>query len=326
MADAVATLNSWSADDVRLPDVLAALDALRRPDQLPPTRTSVLTLVVVASQRGQAEHAMAAVHELGGHHPARSLVVVTSPDAVPPGIDAEVRLLGAQAQGKGVWFEDVELTVRGPAARHLDSLIEPFTLPDLPVVVWFVDGLPDPSDPLVGAADAIVVDSRQFGDVACFSTLTSLLRRRPVVDLSWTRLRPWRELLAGLFEGRAFRPFVTGVREAEVAGKTGPRHLLGGWLVDRLSLSAGAVRLVDAQHASMRLVAEHENRSGEFCVARRGDERVVSASAKVEAGPAYDTLVVLPEATPAWGLPDALSNLGHDLVYEHALLAALALG
>lgn len=326
MADAIATLNSWSAEDVRLPDVLAALDSLRRPDQLPATRTSVLTLVIVAADRDRAARAIAAVHELGGRHPARCLVVVPSPGAQSTGIDAEVRLLGAEASGKGVWFEDVELTVKGSAARHLDSLIEPFTLPDLPVVVWFVDGLPQPSDPLVGAADVILVDSRQIGDVACFSTLAALLRRRPVVDLSWARLRPWRELLAGVFEGRAFRPFVRGVTEAEVAGKTGPRHLLGGWLVDRLSLPVTAVRLVEAPHASMLLHAESDGRTGEFCVARKGDQRVVSAAASVDGGPSYETLVVLPEATPAWGLPDALSHLDHDPVYEHALLAALAFG
>lgn len=323
MAHPVATLNSWSAEGVRLADVLAALDGLRRHERLPSTRTSVLTLVLLARHRRPAERAVSAIHELAARHPARCLVVLVEPHG-PSGIDAEVRLLGGEAGGLAVWFEDVELTVRGPAGHHLDSLIEPFTLPDLPVVAWFVDGLPDADDPLLGAADVLLVDSRDFGDVACFSVLDSLARLRPVVDLSWVRLRPWRELLAGLFEGTAFRPFVFGVRSAEVQGKTGPRHLLAGWLAGRLAPSP-ALRLVEADHASVHVTAGHEGRTGTFSVARRDDERVVVASARIQGGPAYETLVVLPEATPSWGLADALSRLGRDPVYEDALRAALAL-
>jgi glucose-6-phosphate dehydrogenase assembly protein OpcA len=324
VAHAVATLNSWSAEGVRLADVLGALEDLRRPDRLSATRTSVLTLVLVARDRRPVERAVSAVHELGARHPARCLVVLVQPDAGESGIDAEVRLLGGEAGGLAVWFENVELTVRGPAVGHLDSLIEPFTLPDLPVVAWFVDGLPDPDDSLLDAADVLLVDSRDFGDVACFSVLASLTRLRPVVDLSWVRLRPWRELLAGLFEGAVFRPFVAGVRSAEVTGKTGPRHLLAGWLADRLGLASPNLRLVDAEHASARLTAEHEGRIGTFSVARRPGERVVVAAASVEGGPAHETLVVLPEATPAWGLADALSRLGRDAVYEGALRTTLS--
>lgn len=325
MAHPVETLNSWSATDVRLRDVVAALDGLRRPARLSSTRTSVLTLVIVAARRQRAERAVAAVHELGGRHPARCIVILHGAEGGEAGVDAEVRLMGSQAEGHAVWFEDVELTVRGAALGHLDSLIEPFTLPDLPVVCWFVDGLPAAGDPLLDAADVALVDARDFGDVACFATIDALCRDRPVVDLSWVRLRPWRELMARLFEGHEFRPFVAGVRAATVLGKTGPRHLLGGWLADRLGLSPSQLRLEEHRHASLRLDAFHDGRAGVFQVVREGLERVVVASARLQDGPAFETPLVLPEATPAWGLAEALSRLGRDPVYEQALRSALTL-
>lgn len=323
MAESV-VLNEWSAEHVRVGDVLDALDELRRTEQLSATRAAVMTLVLLARDPAEAERAVSAIHLLGGHHPARTVVLVDHRTSGRDGVDATVRLVGSQAAGLPIWAEDVQLVVSGPVASHLDSLIEPLTLPDLPVVVWFVDGLPAPHDPLLAAADVMLVDARDFGDTDCFATLDSLVRTRPVVDLSWTRLRPWRRLLAVLFDG-AFRPFVHGVRRAEVSGKTGPRHLLAGWLVDRLGLPSSALHLAEAEHVAMRLSAEADGRKGVFEVRRSGDDRMLVATASVEGGATASSVVNLPEANPAWGLADALSRLDHDVVYEHALRAALAL-
>lgn len=323
----VSLLSVWSDESVKVGEVLAALEELRRPEPMPPTRTSVLTLVIVAQRRADAARAQAAIHELGGRHPARVLTLLVDEEQGRGAsqLDAELRLLGGEAEGHEVWFEEVELRIRGAAATHLDSLIEPFTLPDLPVVCWFVAALPDVDDPLLAAADVLVVDARQFGDVACFATLASLTRRRPVVDLSWARLTPWRSLLAGLFEGPHFRPFVTCVVQAEVWGRTGPRHLLGGWVADRLDLSGPAVELAAAPHVGLRLHARSPAGEAATFEVIRGDGRLVSARAAIHGGPESEAVLQLPEATPAWGLPEALSRLEHDRVYERALLRAVEL-
>jgi glucose-6-phosphate dehydrogenase assembly protein OpcA len=224
-----------------------------------------------------------------------------------------------------LWFEDVTLRVRGRVIAHLDSLIEPLTLPDLPMVVWFVDGLPRPGDSLLSASDVLLVDARDFGDVDCFAQLLELVPHVPIVDLSWVRLRPWREMLTGLFDGPAFKPFAQLVRHAEVAGKTGPRHLLGGWLLDRLALAPGELHLEADDHVLMRLRAVGpDGRAATFEVGRTGDERVVRAHAEVEGGPSSTAIVRLPEATPAWGLAAALSALHADPIYERALGRALS--
>lgn len=328
MAEPVTVLSSWSEDGVRIGDVLMALEDLRRPEPMPATRTSVLTLVIVASQRASALRAQAAVHELGGRHPARVLTLVLDPSSPegPAGIDAEIRLLGGSAEGKELWFEDVELDVRGRAVAHLDSLIEPLTLADLPVAAWFVDDLPALDDPMLSAADVLLVDARELDSVDALGSLVALCGRRAaaVVDLSWTRLRPWRQLLAGLFEGPAFRPFVSAVRRTSVAGRTGPRLLLDGWLADRLELPASARHVEAAEHVAIRLWCETgDGRRATFSVVREGDVRRVVARAAVDGGPSAESVLQLPEATPAWGLADALSHLEVDPVYERALRSAV---
>ncbi len=323
MAEPV-TLSVWSDENVKVADVLAAIDDLRKPERLPPFRTTVMTLVVLASRHANAEWAMTAVHELGGRHPARTLLLLTEPYG-EPGVDAEVRLLGGSAGGTDLWFEDVALTVRGAVTEHLDSLVEPFTVADLPVVTWFVDRLPDPRDAMLRASDVVVVDARGFGDNECFAVLAALLRERPVVDLSWVRLTPWRALLAGLFDGRETRPFLDGVQHVRVEGKRGPRHLLAGWLADRLSLDLTRIELVDALHVSIAVDAAAGGRAARFEVTRASDERLVTSTASIRGGPETSSVVTLPDATPAWGLPDALSHLERDPVYEGALRVALSL-
>ena len=322
----VETLCVWSEQSVRLDAVLHALEELRRPEPMPSTRNSVLNLCIVGAGGERVEQARAAVHELGGRHPARVLHVVLDPDSRggAPGLDARIELLGGEAEGQELWFEEIELVVRGEATRHLHSILEPLTLADLPVVAWFVDRPPAPTDPILDAADVVLVDSRALGGLDCLPSLVELVRSHTVVDLSWVRLAPWRILLSGLFEGPDFRPFVHHVRAAEVAGRTGPRHLIAGWLADRLQLPRAAIHLVAEDHVSIRLHAERpDGRQGTFHTSR-GDARRVEARADITGGPTSSAVLELPEATAAWGLADALSHLERDPVYECALGRALA--
>jgi glucose-6-phosphate dehydrogenase assembly protein OpcA len=317
----VATLGTWSGRDVRLGQVLDALEHLRHGSEKRATRTSVMNLVVVARTQDEAARASEVTHQFGRRHPTRTVVLLT--ERAGEGIDADIVLHGITEGGMCVWSEDIVLTVKGPATDHLLSLVEPLTLADLPLALWFVASLPSPSEPLCNACDALIVDSKELGDERAFADIRSLQRQYTVVDLSWIRLTPWRQLLAGLFDGHDFRPFAPGVVSAEVHGKNGPRHLLGGWLVDRLRLPRSEVHLTEARHVSIRLVAEAGGRRGQFVVGRQDDERLVRASATVEDGPAHEDVLPLPDATLGWSLGHALTDLESDRIYEHALHAAL---
>ncbi|MGH3850539.1 MAG: glucose-6-phosphate dehydrogenase assembly protein OpcA, partial [Pseudonocardiaceae bacterium] len=281
------TLGTWSGTNVTSGQVEQALSSLRRHEQRAAVRASVLTLVIVVADQTEADAALTIVGEMGTSHPSRTIVLVvgkhqvrgpkggrfsrrvaTAIDPNPNGRDAVVKVQAFERAGTMVTFEDIVLTIRGQGRHHLDSIIEPFTLPDVRMVTWLPSRLPSVGDPLMAAANMVVVDSRAAaggqGTVsdtgiatagAVLASSAALARRIPVADLSWIRLAPWRRLLAGLFEGAVTRPFVAGVRQVVVTGNPGPRLLLGGWLLERLNLSPAQVVLEPAEHVTMAVEA-----------------------------------------------------------------------
>jgi glucose-6-phosphate dehydrogenase assembly protein OpcA len=147
------------------------------------------------------------------------------------------------------------------------------------------------------------------------------------------RLAPWRELLAGLFEPAARRPWLRAVERVEVSGKIGPRHLLGGWLAAQLRLLPEQVRLVDAQHVEIRVICRQDGQEAVFEVIRGELNRTVAARAELpddlDAGPAVPVNlqpIPLAEDPLASSLAEALTHLQPDLIWERALSAATTLG
>jgi glucose-6-phosphate dehydrogenase assembly protein OpcA len=303
-------------------DVLARL---RNSKARGASRTSVMTLIVDAMTEDEGRRSAVAMRALGGHHPARLITVRPDPDADRVGVDARVALWEAGSDGQHITFDEIDLSVKGEAAFHLDSIIEPLTLPDLPVVVWYPGKLPSPPESLLGCAATLVVDTKEAGDLRTFAGLVELTRTQTVVDLSWARLRPWRELLAALFDGPAYLPFASHITSVEVDGKAAPRHLLAGWLVSRLGTPRSAVHLRDAAHVSVRLSSTRDGRTGRFSVIRRPDERLVRATVSIEDGPSHSELLPLPDDSLAWSLARALTHLDRDPVWEEALSAAVVL-
>jgi len=324
----VSVLGSWQADSVTVGQVEAALSDLRRHEERAAVRTSVLTLVVVVDRTDEAAETLDVVRHLGSRHPSRTLVLCVGDEneKEESALDANAAVLLVERGGREVCVEEVTLEVCGRARHHLDSLVLPFTLPDLPVAVWLPERLPSAGDPLLEAADRVIVDTRVVGDQAgALTRLASLTRRLAVTDLSWTRLKPWRELLAMLFEGRRYRPFLDGVQHVEVLGHAGPRHLLGGWLMSRLDLPRARVHVAEAEHVSIKLVASDAGRVGRFEVERKGDERVIDAAVHIDGGPSYRQTLQFGEDWPSRSLAEALTRMGHDEVYEKSVTTALEL-
>jgi glucose-6-phosphate dehydrogenase assembly protein OpcA len=323
---AVTTIGSWESDDVTVAQVERALTELRRHEERAAVRTSVLTLVAVVRSDAEADGARRIIGELGARHPSRALVIVALDDepGVPTGTDASVWVHAIEREGRAVCFEQMLLRVRGKARHHLDSIVEPFALPDVPMVVWLPAGLPSPGDPLMQAANRVVVDSRAVaeagGDV--LSRSYALAKRLPVADLSWMRLEQWRSMLAGLFEGPVNRAFLQAVDRVEVSGNHGPRYLLGGWLQRRLRLPPARVELQRADHVSVTVHAVSDDRRGTFKVARRGAEREITSYVDIEGGPQLEQTVRMRQQWPSLALASALTRVGHDDIYEQALAGA----
>ncbi|MFD9208947.1 glucose-6-phosphate dehydrogenase assembly protein OpcA [Streptomyces sioyaensis] len=194
----------------------------------------VLTLVIVTDEEN-AYDALKAATEASREHPSRTLVVIKrvsrSPrDRAKARLDAEVRV-GTDA-GTG---ETVILRLYGEVIDHAQSVVLPLLLPDAPVVVWWAVNAPlDPAkDPLGALAQRRVTDA-----YAAEQPVRELSARAETytpgdTDLSWTRITPWRSMLAAALDQAPCT-----VSSAEVEGEEfNPScELLAMWLADRLKV------------------------------------------------------------------------------------------
>jgi glucose-6-phosphate dehydrogenase assembly protein OpcA len=224
------------------------------------TRTSVLTLVVVAPRPELVERAMATVATLASRHPSRAVVLSpTDPDG-PASFDAHV-YASCQLPEKGsseVCTEEILIKVGGELAQHLSSTVAPLLIHDLPVVLWWPDDVPfgraDFAE-LAAEVDRLFVDSghfRRHGLTRLKGMADAVYSGLVVHDVSWMRLMLWRELLASCFDHpllvRELR-FLRSIR-IDVARPGGDVRLsravlFVGWLMSRLRL-----QVVEPLHAS----------------------------------------------------------------------------
>lgn len=211
----------------------AALVKARR-DIGTPAIGMVLTLVIVTDEEN-AYDALKSANDASHEHPSRIVVVIKRASRSPRSrqsarLDAEVRV-GADA-GSG---ETVVLRLRGELVDHAQSVVLPLLLPDAPVVVWWPDGAPADlaGDPLG------VLGQRRISDTYACEDPTGVLARRATsyapgdTDLSWTRITPWRSMLAAALDQQALT-----VTSATVEGEVdNPScELLAMWLADRLKV------------------------------------------------------------------------------------------
>jgi glucose-6-phosphate dehydrogenase assembly protein OpcA len=268
----------------------------------------VLTLVIVTDVEN-AYDALKAANEASREHPSRTLVVIKrvsrSPrDRTKSRLDAEVRL-GVEA-GTG---ETVVLRLYGEVANHADSVVLPLLLPDAPVVVWWPVNAPlDPAkDPLGALAQRRVTDT-----YAAESPVRELNARADAytpgdTDLSWTRITPWRSMLAA-----ALDQVICEVDAVEVEGEEfNPScELLAMWLADRLDVPVKRSRSSGPGLTAVRL----DTSCGPI-VLDRADGSLATLS--IEGQP--DRAVALKRRETAELIAEELRRLDPDDTYASAL-------
>jgi glucose-6-phosphate dehydrogenase assembly protein OpcA len=316
-AGGMVTVGTWRDDAASLGSVLEALDDLRCRDRRGAVRTSFLTLLVVGDDRTGVDEVFDTVHGLGEHQPSRVVALRLLPGhehrlAARVGVHLLPR--GDQCLG----IDDVGLELAGEVTDHLDSVVEPLTLPDLPVVVWCRKDHPDPEDALVRTADHLVVDSAASGGRAGLAGLDRLRRRVPVTDFSWLRLLPVRRQLATALRRPGLRAVLDRVSEATVGGGDLDRALLAGWLADRLP-GIPVHELDGAEGQTVVLDA------GEATVTVEQAGTSVTASVVQHRQPAWRSTAGAPTATTEALLASALLRLRPDPVFDGALAAAARL-
>ena len=319
-------VGSWEATNVVIASIDEAIRELRTRHERGAQRATVMTLVVlVDDDLTEAARAIEMIGEVSADNPTLVLLIATFPEK-EPGIDAQISLLALDGDNRsGVCCEAVLLSVRGPAAGYLHSVVEPCIRPGVPVLAWFPNRMPRSDEPALATADRVLVDTRQLHDPATFTFLLNLSERLPVTDLAWVRLEPWRRVLVELLTGAPFSDYADGVHHIDSEGPPGHRSLLAGWLVSRLQLSPEVVRLVDSDRSTLRVRAEHDRRHATFLIDSRSNTGEAYGVTRVGARSSQRRTLVLPDWSPATVLERALNRPARDVVWEQAAATALKL-
>lgn len=228
----------WAAEDTSVREIEAQLGRIweTRMDTLPPlpdgsaniaekgrshARASVLNLIVTAPDGEAAERIAATMMGLGVRHPSRAIVLVADPgegDALDASITVHCHPGAVRAEQ--ICHETIVLTCHGEPAHHLDGVVAPLLIHDLPTHVWWPGDPPfeDPVfDQLVDMSDRLIVDSSDFGELLTgYRRLTNLRRRSGVGDLSWERLAWWHEVTAQFFDTPRFRRYLPNLNRIRI--------------------------------------------------------------------------------------------------------------
>jgi hypothetical protein len=184
-------------------------------------RTSVMNLVVIARRPEVGERCAATIESLTGRHPSRTLVVSPSDPDGPSWLDAQIlaHCVMPREDAPATCAETIYLMCGGESGRHLDAIVAPLLVHDLPVTVWW------PDEPPFGTAlandvfemcDRLVVDGSTWHGTGLpqIRHLAGLQARRPIAisDFALLRQSRWREAIASIFDIPDFLPYLRHLR------------------------------------------------------------------------------------------------------------------
>ena len=194
-----------------------------------PAMGMVMTLVIIVDE-DKAEDAMAAAREASKEHPARVLGVILGDARGKAVVNAQV------GTGSGWSGETALIRLNGEVVKHPESVVLPLLLPDSPVAAWWpADAPQDPAaDPLGALAQRRITDA-----AAATKAKTKAIHHQCTTyakgntDLAWTRITPWRALLAAALDQHPEKVTSASVTAERISPSA---DLLVAWLSDRLKV------------------------------------------------------------------------------------------
>jgi hypothetical protein len=241
------------------PDLTTDVDGDGRADRHIAARTSVMNLVVVARRPEVGERCAAIIQLLTGRHPSRTLVILPADPDGPSWIDGQIvaHCILPRPDAPETCAETIYLTCGGEAGRHLDALIAPLLIHDLPVTIWWPDEPPFASEAardVFAFSDRLIVDGSSWRGTGLdqLRRMAAIGGRLPIAisDFALVRQSRWREAIAAIFDIPEFLPYLRhlrrvavtyGIRDEADADRTNlvkPIYHVA-WLASRLGMRVG---------------------------------------------------------------------------------------
>jgi glucose-6-phosphate dehydrogenase assembly protein OpcA len=251
----------WSAQATTPGDIEAALRAMlkqRHSENAGYVPARSLNLVCIVDKQWSGEIANRLRH-VGHAHAARTIVCAVEPKRTT--IDAVATIasdVNPQPGEFALLRETVIVDVGERHLPHVDTIVDPLVVTDLPTVAWAPHGHQEAIQALLPIVQVVLLDSIDEPDMRdALRRALGLLDDAYVVDLAWLRSTPWRERVAATFDPPHLRPDLRTISAVTV------RHhpesavaalLLVGWLASRLNwqlspLMSRDSKLVGSAHA-----------------------------------------------------------------------------
>jgi glucose-6-phosphate dehydrogenase assembly protein OpcA len=250
----------WSEQDTTPAAIESALRELlaerhKESDCYVPAR--VLNLVCIADREWSGEVANR-LRRVGRYHPSRTIVCAVGRDRTRLNAVATVAATAHPEPGAFALTRETVIIDVGPQhLEHLDTIIDPLVVTDLPTVVWAPHGHWDAVEALRGLSQVVLLDSVDEPSVeVALRRAAELLEHRYVVDLAWLRSTPWRERIAAAFDPPARRPALRQISGLEVRhhdASGAAALLLCGWLASQLGWKPESLQSHGQGHAQGRL-------------------------------------------------------------------------
>jgi glucose-6-phosphate dehydrogenase assembly protein OpcA len=264
-----------------------------------PAMSMVMTLVVVVDEEG-AEDAMAVARRASHEHPARVLGVILGDARGAPQVDAQV------GTGAGWTGETALIRLHGEVVKHAESVVLPLLLPDSPVAIWWPSDPPeDPaSDRLGSLAQRRITDAAAATRAKGKAIHVQCASYHPGnSDLAWTRITPWRALLAAALDQQPLKVSGGSVTAERISPSA---DLLVAWLADRLKITVDRKGSNGPGITEVRL----ETKEGPIVISRRDGRLATYSSPDRPDRPVALKRRELPEL-----LAEELRRLDEDDVY-----------
>jgi glucose-6-phosphate dehydrogenase assembly protein OpcA len=229
---------SWAGKKVHTTEVEGELSRLWRMSadnvrmsQNTNVRTSVLNFVICAPDTTTAHKASTLIRDLSSTHIARVILLILDRSDIPSSVSTWVTLRSFPIASDLMrhHFEQITVMISGAAIYDAAQIIQPLFKQDLPAYLWWLQDLP--TDMVVlrhlsSLCNRVIVDSSLFtrpvDSMSDLSSLVNDLSYCAFSDLNWSRISPWRELIAQFFDVTEYRPYITGVNQITIEYAAGP--------------------------------------------------------------------------------------------------------
>ena len=226
-------------------------------------KTSTMNFIIISQDVENFQSLTTLIQHITKHHPGRILLVLIDKNNNTDQIDASITAYcqSFDSSDQQLCCEQITLSTGRDGMAHLNGVIIPLLLPDLPVFLWHVEAeqLRDNYyGPIYPFVNRIILDLGQVKELSDIkSWINNLSEKAHISDLAWTQITPWREALALPFDNDLFVKYLMSVRNVKITSRSDkkdqfPSWLLVGWLMSQLNWSYkdynGNFKFSDASH------------------------------------------------------------------------------